>query len=51
LYSIGSFHLGGLRIIGVRRLEIKREATDGNKSQRFSRKIMLVAIKVLLDCG
>jgi tetrahydromethanopterin S-methyltransferase subunit G len=35
----------------LRRIEIKIEATDGNKSQRFSRKIMLIAIKAHWDCG
>jgi len=35
----------------LRRIEIKTEATDGNKSQRFSRKIMPIAIKAHWDCG
>jgi len=35
----------------LRRLEIKTDAPDDNKSQRFSRRIMLIAIKALWDCG
>jgi len=35
----------------LRPIEIKTEAIDGNKSQCFSRKIMMIAIKAHWHCG